>query len=98
FSLKGKNAAITGAGGAIGTQTAISFAEAGASTILLSDVSREALDRLQKLLDSKSSYSATCFLYQICNVSNDEQVAELLAKLDEHGGLDIMVNNAGDFP
>ncbi|CAE7033409.1 hypothetical protein PTNB73_04860 [Pyrenophora teres f. teres] len=98
FSLKGKNAAITGAGGAIGTQIAISFAEAGASTILLSDISKEALDRLQKLLDSKPSCSATCFLYQVCDVSIDEQVAELVAKLDEHGGLDIMVNNAGVFP
>ncbi|EOA91191.1 uncharacterized protein SETTUDRAFT_84759 [Exserohilum turcica Et28A] len=98
LSLKGKNAVITGAAGAIGTQTAISFAEAGASTILLSDVSSDALARLEKLLASKPSCSSTRFLTQVCDVSNEEQVAALLGQLDEHGGIDIMVNNAGVFP
>lgn len=108
FSLKGSNAAITGAAGqalpprficlvysphaqrdrAIGTQTAIRFAKAGASTLLLSDISQDALDTLSQTLKLHEPFPDCRFIFHICDVSDDEQVAGLLARLDKFGGVD----------
>ncbi|KAI8628151.1 putative short-chain dehydrogenase/reductase family protein [Xylariaceae sp. FL1651] len=98
YSLKGKNIAITGVAGAIGTQTAIRFAKAGASTLLLSDISQKALDSLQQALERNGPLPDCRVIYHICDVAVDEQMAGLLAQLDGFGGVDVMVNNAGVFP
>ncbi|KAL0935883.1 short-chain dehydrogenase reductase family [Colletotrichum truncatum] len=96
FQLTGKNVVITGAAGSIGTQTAIVFAKAGAN-LLLSDVSNKALEDLQQNLELHGPYPGRVE-YKTCDVSDENDVASLVQHLDQHGGVDVMLNNAGVFP
>ncbi|KAI6350645.1 hypothetical protein MCOR25_010516 [Pyricularia grisea] len=98
YSLKGKNVVITGAGGSIGTQTAILFAKSGASTLLLSDVSQSALDALRCALARNGPFPDSTFIFHACDVSDDGSMADLFSQLDPLGGPDVVVNNAGVFP
>ena len=83
----------------IGTQTAILAAKQGASTLLLSDLSDSALEKLKKSLALHEASFPDCrLLYQICDVSDESQVVQLFAQLDTYGGPDATINNAGVFP
>ncbi|KAK2051458.1 putative short-chain dehydrogenase/reductase family protein [Colletotrichum caudatum] len=96
FQLTGKNVIITGAAGSIGTQIAILFAKAGAN-LLLSDVSTAALERLLQNVELHGPHPGRIEI-KICDVSSEEDVAALVQHLDHHGGVDVMLNNAGVFP
>ncbi|POR32442.1 Putative short-chain dehydrogenase reductase family [Tolypocladium paradoxum] len=98
FSLKGKNVAITGAAGSIGTQTALLFAKSGASTLLLSDVSSDALDKLHQTFRLNAPLPETRLIFHACDVTDEKSVADLIAQLDQFDGVDVMINNAGVFP
>ncbi|KAI0873981.1 putative short-chain dehydrogenase/reductase family protein [Hypoxylon argillaceum] len=83
---------------AIGTQIAVRFAKAGASILLLSDISQTALENLRRTLERHGPFPNTRVIEMICDVSDDKKMASLLARLDDYGGVDVMVNNAGVFP
>jgi 3-oxoacyl-[acyl-carrier protein] reductase len=88
--LKDKVAVITGSGRGIGLDIAEKFINSRAR-IVLTDISKELLDGAeQKLADQGEVMSITC------NVTDSEQVNELVQKTIEHfGSIDILVNNAG---
>jgi NAD(P)-dependent dehydrogenase (short-subunit alcohol dehydrogenase family) len=90
-ALSGKVALITGGSSGIGKATAIKLAEAGAVTVIvardpekLEEAKREAVKRGVKLI----AYSV--------DITREDQCAELVEKvLKKHGGVDILINNAG---
>ncbi len=88
FSLKGKQALVTGGGTGIGLAISKAFCEAGAQVIMTGrreDVLRKACDELGK--------SAS---YRVCDVSDLAAVPALVAAIEHDGiALDILVNNAG---
>ena len=91
FSLEGKVALVTGASYGIGFALATAFAEAGA-TIVFNDIKQELVD---KGLAAYKEKGITAHGY-VCDVTNEEQVNELVAKVEkEVGVIDILVNNAG---
>ncbi|TDZ20881.1 2,5-dichloro-2,5-cyclohexadiene-1,4-diol dehydrogenase [Colletotrichum orbiculare MAFF 240422] len=96
FKLTGKNVIVTGAAGSIGTQIAILFAQTGAN-LLLSDISETALDRLRSALGLHEPFPGR-IMYATCDVAREEDVMSLVQILDQYGGVDVMVNNAGVFP
>ncbi|KAH0440462.1 hypothetical protein CcaCcLH18_02486 [Colletotrichum camelliae] len=96
FQLTGKNVIITGAAGSIGTQIAILFAKSGAN-LLLSDVSTKALEDLRQNVELHGPHPGRVD-YKTCDVSNEDDVAALVQYLDQYGGVDVMLNNAGVFP
>ncbi|KAK2731540.1 short-chain dehydrogenase reductase family [Colletotrichum kahawae] len=96
FQLTGKNVIITGAAGSIGTQIAILFAKSGAN-LLLSDVSNKALEDLRQNVELHGPHPGRVD-YKTCDVSNEDDVAALVQYLDQYGGVDVMLNNAGVFP
>lgn len=91
FSLEGKIALITGASYGIGFAIACAYADAGA-TIVFNDIKQELVD---KGLASYAEKGIKAHGY-VCDVTNEDQVNELVAKVEsEVGVIDILVNNAG---
>ncbi len=86
--LEGQIAAVTGAGGAIGTATARAFAAAGAEVALLDVDFTAAADQAEKI-------GATA-LPVTCDVTDAESVRTAFDKVvKDFGGVDIVVSNAG---
>ncbi len=91
--LAGKNVLVTASAGAgIGFATAKRCAEEGA-TVVLSDIHErrlaEAAAEIEKITGTKP-------LAVTCNVTSEADVQRLFdTAIGEHGGLDVVVNNAG---
>lgn len=89
-NLANKTAAITGAASGIGRMLAVNLAKEGCN-LAIADVNAEGLQETARLVTGKVRVST-----HIVDVSNREQVfafAEAAAK--HHGGIDIIINNAG---
>src|SRR5690554_4745172 len=91
FSLEGKIALITGASYGIGMAIAKAYAEAGA-TIVFNDIKAELVESGMAEY-KKSGIDAHGY---VCDVTNEDQVNEMVAKIQKEVGIiDILVNNAG---
>ena len=91
FSLKGKNAIVTGAGSGIGQSTAIAFAKQGAYVSVLEINIEAANETVEKIRINGGQADAS-----ECDVTQHDQVQEVFDKIaTEHDGLDCLVNNAG---
>ncbi len=91
FSLEGKVALVTGASYGIGFAIANGFAAAGAK-IAFNDINQELVD---KGLASYKENGVEVKGY-VCDVTKEEQVIELVAKIEKDlGPINILVNNAG---
>ncbi|WP_327356810.1 SDR family oxidoreductase [Streptomyces sp. NBC_01304] len=92
--LAGRTAVITAAAGAgIGGATARRFLEEGAD-IVISDAHQRRLAQSEDELAKE--FGADRVTSLVCDVTDEEQVQALFSYAAErHGGLDIVVNNAG---
>lgn len=90
MNFNNKVALITGAAVGIGRATAISFAQKGASLVLV-DINEEKLEKLKTEL-SEYTDSVLCFA---SDVSDEASVNKLVEEaLSVFGKIDILVNNA----
>ena len=90
-SVEGKVALITGSGSGMGRATSFVFAEAGAK-VVVSDINEKQIEEVSSEINSSSG---TC-LKQILDVTNQENIKEVIANvIEEFGRLDILINNAG---
>ena len=91
FRLDGKVALVTGASYGIGFAIATAMSAAGA-TIVFNDINQ---DLVNKGLAAYAEKGIKAHGY-VCDVTNEEQVTETVAKIAaEVGVIDILVNNAG---
>ena len=86
FSMQGKVAIVTGASGTLGERYCRVLAGRGATVV----AAARRLDRLETLADKVAGIVPVG-----CDVTDDSQLQRLVEVAAEHGGPDIVVNNAG---
>ena len=88
-----KNVVITGSARGLGYNMARFFREYDCN-VMISDLSEENLIKAKENLEKIESKGKV--LYKVCNVSNIEEVRELMNyTMDEFEDVDIWINNAG---
>ncbi|WP_240755615.1 SDR family NAD(P)-dependent oxidoreductase [Nocardioides iriomotensis] len=89
--LQGKRILVTGASSGIGEATALLCAERGATVLL---VARRA-DALERVRDEIAAFGGTAYAHP-CDLTDGDAVDALVRDVvDRHGGVDMLVNNAG---
>ena len=92
YSIEGKVAIITGAGGVLGGSVAKSFMRAGAKVVAL-DIRQEQLDKRIEELNAIGNGEA---MGLICNVLDIDSIKAMANKVVEKlGRIDILINIAG---
>lgn len=93
FSLKGKNAIVTGGGQGLGKSMALGLAQAGADIII-------AARRIESALKTKAEIEAQgvrCTVIQ-GDMRNEQDVKRMVSQvLQEYGEINILFNNAGTW-
>ncbi len=90
-AIKDKRVLITGASSGIGLETAIKVGEAGGTVILVSRT-REKLEEVAKRVEEAGG-TAHVHPADLSDLEDIERMAQEV--IDEHGGVDVLVNNAG---
>lgn len=91
--LKDKVAIVTGAGSGIGRAIAQTFAKEGAK-VIVADFNEETAGETVEMITKNGGQAKA----SKTDVSSDEQVKAMVQlAVDEFGGLDVLVNNAGVF-
>lgn len=89
--LKNKVVVITGAAGGIGTATSKLFAEMGAF-IYVCDITDEIGNKLVEEINNSGGKAK----YMHCDVRNEAECKAIIDDaVSEHGGVDILIHNAG---
>jgi NAD(P)-dependent dehydrogenase (short-subunit alcohol dehydrogenase family) len=88
--LEGKVCVITGAGGGMGEEAAHVFTDEGAK-VVVSDIDKEAAARVAESIGQS-------FAVEV-DVSDEDSVQAMYrVAAEEHGGIDVLYNNAGISP
>jgi len=91
FSLKGRNAIVTGGGQGLGKAMSIALAQAGADIIIVARHIETALET-KKVIEAEG---VKCTVIK-GDMRNEDDVKQMVAQvMDEYGKIDILVNNAG---
>jgi NAD(P)-dependent dehydrogenase (short-subunit alcohol dehydrogenase family) len=95
FDFHGKVALVTGSGRGIGRGIALAFAQAGAAVALHCRSSRAEAEALAVEIQ-RDGGSARVFQ---ADLTQEEPAARLFAEVEGAcGGVDVLVNNAGEYP
>ncbi|MEG0046724.1 MAG: SDR family NAD(P)-dependent oxidoreductase [Comamonas sp.] len=93
IDFKGKTVLVTGGGSGIGRGIAEAFSDAGAR-IVIADIKPELVAEMRKSLD-RAGVEALVFEG---DMTREADVQALAQRIDnEFGGLDVLINNVGDF-
>lgn len=90
FNLQGKSAIVTGGGSGIGRAIAIALAGNGAKIYifeLLKETAQKVVEEIEKVGGLAEAYA--------CNVSDHDEVVQIVNSIGDDQGIDILVNNAG---
>jgi 7-alpha-hydroxysteroid dehydrogenase len=91
FRTEGKIAVVTGAGRGIGAACALALAEGGADVVLASRTA----EQLEAVAEQVRSFGRRAVVAPTDVNDNDALAALAQLAVDELGGLDVVVNNAG---
>ncbi|HEY5857396.1 MAG TPA: SDR family NAD(P)-dependent oxidoreductase [Aldersonia sp.] len=92
FSLAGRTALVTGAGGGVGAAVAEALAAAGAA-VLVTDINKDAAATVSQRITTAGGV-AEPFALDVCDAANARDAVAAAARLGG-GSVDILVNNAG---
>jgi NAD(P)-dependent dehydrogenase (short-subunit alcohol dehydrogenase family) len=89
--IKGKKVLITGASSGIGLETALKVGEAGGEVLLVS----RTREKLEEVASQVADLGGTAHVHP-ADLSDLEDIDRLAKEvLEEHGGVDVLINNAG---
>ena len=91
FSLKGKNAVITGGNRGLGFGIASAMAQSGANIAILCRDEKKAAEALEELSQYGGKYES--FSCDVTDIKSVRKAVELVC--ESFGSIDILVNNAG---
>lgn len=86
---------VTGATSGIGREIALRFADAGAN-VVIGDIEVEPKDAETPTHEAIEESGGTATFVET-DVSDPDQIQELVSEAREYGGVDVMINNAGLF-
>jgi NAD(P)-dependent dehydrogenase (short-subunit alcohol dehydrogenase family) len=90
-AIRGRRIMITGASSGIGLETALKIGEAGGEVLLVS----RTREKLEEVAAQVEEAGGTAHVHP-CDLSDLDDIDRLAQEvLDEHGGVDVLVNNAG---
>ena len=90
-AVSGKRVMITGASSGIGLEAALKVGEAGGEVVLVA----RTREKLEEVASRVVEAGGTAHVHP-CDLSDMDDIDRLAAEvLDEHGGVDVLVNNAG---
>jgi NAD(P)-dependent dehydrogenase (short-subunit alcohol dehydrogenase family) len=90
-TIKGKKILITGASSGIGLETALKAGEAGAEVLLVS----RTREKLEEVAEKVRESGGTAHVHP-ADLSDLDDIDRLAKEvLDEHGAVDVLINNAG---
>jgi NAD(P)-dependent dehydrogenase (short-subunit alcohol dehydrogenase family) len=90
-AIRGKKILITGASSGIGLETALKIGEAGGEVLLVS----RTREKLEEVASQVEEAGGTAHVHP-CDLSDLEDIDRLAEEvLEQHGGIDVLVNNAG---
>ena len=93
-SLKGKVALVTGASAGVGQGCAIRLAQEGAHVVMV-DIDGEGGKETLSVIESQGGKA----VFQLADIRRVSECRMAVQKaIDDFGGLDILLNNAGIFP
>jgi NAD(P)-dependent dehydrogenase (short-subunit alcohol dehydrogenase family) len=99
FTLKGKNAIVTGGNRGIGRGIATAFAQQGASVAILArdgKTAGEVVSELEAAHPGETSHPGQKFAFYATDITSRENCkASVEAVIRDFGGVDILVNNSG---
>ena len=90
FSLKGKNAIVTGGGSGIGLSICKIFAKQGAHVGIL-DINTEAAEKTASEIKENGGSAET----HTCDVTQQSEVKEVFERISKENPIDCLINNAG---
>lgn len=90
-AVGGKVVLVTGASSGIGRSAAVRLADAGATVLLVA----RSEDQLAEVVAEVDAFGGKAIAYR-CDLTDFDQIDALVTKvLDQHGHVDVLVNNAG---
>jgi 3-oxoacyl-[acyl-carrier protein] reductase len=93
MDFQGKTVLITGGGAGIGRATAEAFGKAGAAVVVVEKLEKLAVE-LRESLDGLGAPNTVV----VADATDPQTAVDVAARIEsEHGGLDVLVNNVGDF-
>ncbi len=93
LNLEGKTALVTGGGAGMGRAIAEAFGQHGVK-VAVAEIKPERAEAVKAALDAAHVDN----MVEVADVRDRDQVAALAKKIEaRYGGLDILVNNVGDF-
>ena len=88
MEIENKLVVVTGAGSGIGRALAQKFVECGARKIVCTDLNATSVAETASLIGEAATG-------EVLDVSDQAAIDQLVSRLDEEGGIDIFVSNAG---
>jgi 3-oxoacyl-[acyl-carrier protein] reductase len=94
FSLEGRVAIVTGAGGGLGTGICDSLAAAGA-TVIAAGRTKTSIEEVAERVRNAGGHALSIQ----CDVTSRESIDQMMAEVaQQYGGIDILINNAAIYP